>query len=167
MPVFSATDCYVAQLHSMSMNIPTMARGNFRKIKKGQEVKSDILNATLNVLRCTIQTVKKKKNPPLQSTPPRTRPSPTPTTRRNERRRSETQLPPSPRPRPPVPPQRRDQRYKESRSGTPPREVENRQRRKDGRSPSLRGSRQRSSHRMRSRSPARHRRDSISRSWTV
>ena len=107
MPVLSATDCYVAQLHSMSMKIPTMARGNFRKIKKGQEVKSDILNATLNVLRCTIQTVKKKKNPPLQSTPPPTRPSPTPTTPRNERRRSETQLPPSPRPRPPVPPQRR------------------------------------------------------------
>ena len=96
MPVLSATDCYVAQLHSMSMKIPTMARGNFRKIKKGQEVKSDILNATLNVLRCTIQTVKKNKNPPLQSTPPPTRPSPTPTTRRNERRRSETPLPPSP-----------------------------------------------------------------------
>ena len=134
----------------MSMKIPTMARGNFRKIKKGQEVKFDILNATLNLLRCTIQTVKKKKNPPLQSTPPRTHPSPTPITRRNERRRSETQLPPSPRARPPVPPQRRDQRYKESRSGTPPREVESRQRR--------------SSHRMRSRSPARHRRDSISRS---
>ena len=130
-----------------------MARGNFRKIKKGQEVKSDILNATLNVLRCTIQTARRKKSPLLLPNPPP--PSPTPTTRRDERRRSETLLPPSPLSRPPVPPQRRDQRDKESRSGTSPREVGSRQRRRDGRSPSL--SRQRSSHRMRSRSPARHR----------
>ena len=144
-----------------------MARGNFRKIKKGQEVKSDILNATLNVLRCTIQTARRKKTPLLLPTPPPPPPpppSPTPTTRRDERRRSETLLPPSPLPRPPVPPQRRDQRDKESRSGTPPREVGSRQRRRDDRSPSLRGSRRRSSHRMRSRSPARHRRGSISRS---
>ena len=61
MPVLSATDCFVAQLHSMSIGIPPIARGNLRKIQKGQEVKSDILHATLHGLICTIKTAQRKK----------------------------------------------------------------------------------------------------------
>ena len=72
MPVLSATDCSVAQLHSMSIRIPPIARGNLRKIQKGQEVKSDILHATLNGLQCIIKTVerKKKNRNNVQITPP-------------------------------------------------------------------------------------------------
>ena len=61
MPVLSATDFYVAQLHSMSIRIPPIARGNLRKIQRGQEVKSDILQDTLHGLQCTIETAQRKK----------------------------------------------------------------------------------------------------------
>ena len=49
----------------MSIRIPPIARGNLRKIQRGQEVKSDILHATLHGLICTIKTAQRKKAPPL------------------------------------------------------------------------------------------------------